>query len=125
MKILCDTNILIWALCEPQKLSTLAKQVIEHASLIYISSISLWEIAIKSSLGRLTVKMADILDFLEEMDIKQLAINWEHACCVHSLPPHHRDPFDRMLIAQTITENLSFITSDNLLKKYSSLVKVV
>lgn len=126
MKILLDTNLLIWGICEPHQLSTKAKTVISQAELIYVSSASIWEISIKVGLGKLVVNPEEMLSCLDKMNIQQLPISWEHSRKVQELPHHHRDPFDRMLIAQAITEPLILLTHDEILQHYiPELVQVV
>jgi PIN domain nuclease of toxin-antitoxin system len=126
MRILLDTNILIFAMVEPKKLSAQARQEIERASALYVSSASIWEISIKSSLGKLKVNLEETLECLEEMDVQPLPIQWNHARLVKELPFYHHDPFDRILVAQAMLEPMILVTHDELLSKYSSeLVRVV
>jgi PIN domain nuclease of toxin-antitoxin system len=126
MRVLLDTNILIWAIAEPKKLSLQARQEIEQASVIYVSSASIWEISIKSSLGKIEINLEEMLERLDEMDVEPLAIQWSHARVVKELPFYHHDPFDRILVAQAISEPMTLLTHDELLLKYSSeLVKLV
>lgn len=122
MKVLLDTHIVLWSLAVPERLSTAARNTIESAEEIYVSSVSIWEISIKSGLGKLDVDVDELLGWLVSLKIVSLPVTWSHARALRELPLHHRDPFDRMLIAQAITEPLHLLTADVQLKPYSSLV---
>ncbi|HNF67343.1 type II toxin-antitoxin system VapC family toxin [Plasticicumulans sp.] len=122
MKVLLDTHIVLWSLAVPERLSTAARNTIESAEEIYVSSVSIWEISIKSGLGKLDVDVDELLGWLVSLKIVSLPVTWSHARALRELPLHHRDPFDRMLIAQAVTEPLHLLTADVQLKPYSSLV---
>jgi PIN domain nuclease of toxin-antitoxin system len=98
---------------------------IERAEAIFVSSISLWEMVIKAGLGKLKVDFDRLLVRMGTAGIRELAVTWRHAMAVSTLADHHRDPFDRMLIAQAISEPLRLITSDARLGEYSDLVTLV
>ena len=127
MRILLDTNIFLWCILDDAKLSKKAKALIEDADERYVSSASIWEIAIKKSLGKLDSNndIGNLTDAIEESGFLELPITAKHAATVYSLEQIHRDPFDRLLIAQAICEPLIFVTADTQLKKYSDLVKVI
>lgn len=110
-RFLVDTHIMIWAMEGDTKLPEKYRQIVADGSLIYVSMASLWEIAIKTSIGKLEIQ-ADITETLREYDIEVLQMTISHIEAVRTLPHHHRDPFDRMLIAQAMTENLSLLTVD-------------
>ena len=110
-RFLVDTHILIWAMEGDAKLTEKYRQIVADGSLIYVSIVSLWEIAIKTSIGKLEIR-ADIIETLREYDIEILQMTISHVEAVRTLPHHHRHPFDRMLIAQAMTENLSLLTVD-------------
>jgi PIN domain nuclease of toxin-antitoxin system len=118
MNLLLDTHILLWWLDDPTLISSEAQTLIrEETNIIYVSSASVWEIVIKKALGKL-----DAPDNLPEMiDVCRftpLPITVAHAMGVQSLSHHHRDPFDRMLIAQAITEGLTIISRDSYISSY-------
>lgn len=125
MKLLLDTHILIWTLSSPDLLSEEAKQFIQEAKMLYVSSASLWEMSIKASIGKLEVNLSELKKQLTSLGINELMISWEHALLTETLPWHHKDPFDRLLIAQAMSEPLVLLTNDKLLAKYTTLVKVV
>ena len=121
-KYLIDTHILLWLMLEPQKLSNAVKKTLQNTNNeLYISRISLWEIAIKIKIGKLNIKMnfIDICVALKENDFILLDLKNKHIVETLALPFHHRDPFDRMLIAQAKTENLTIITKDQNFSEYN------
>ncbi len=125
MKILLDTNIVLWAMGGSVKLSKAARREMEQADTVYVSAASLWEIGIKVGLDKLDVDIDQLVSLLAEAGFVQLPISWKHAQMIQGLPHHHRDPFDRMLVAQAISEPLRLVTHDALLTRYSDLVLVV
>lgn len=127
MRILLDTNIFLWCILDDSKLTKKARALITHADAIYVSSASIWEIAIKKSLGKLDTAsdLEELSEAIEASGFLELPITSQHAAGVCSLKQVHRDPFDRILIAQAICEPLIFVTADKLLEPYSPLVKVI
>ena len=118
MKLLLDTHIFLWALSEPNRLSQ--KQVIEMedpTNTVYVSSISITEIAIKASLGKLEL-VFDPLDAAEKSGFEMLNFSAKDALILTDLPFHHRDPFDRMLITQAISHKLIIATQDSIIDQY-------
>jgi len=122
MRILLDTHAFLWWVNNDAQLSPKARSLIEDVSNeIMVSTVSGWEIAIKSQIGKLTIA-SNFEQFISNQ-IKQnyfaiLPINLSHALHIHSLPMHHRDPFDRMLVAQSQFEDLSILTIDPLIMQY-------
>ena len=113
MKIILDTHIFLWALSEPERLTPEQKTAIEtRANLIYISSISIAEIAIKSSLNKLDFPF-DPVESAEKSGFELLDFSAGDALTLKELPYHHRDSFDRMLIAQSISRNYRIMSSDS------------
>ena len=125
MKLLLDTHILLWVMRDASELSAQARAMIARAEEVYVSSISLWEAAIKSSLGKLPVAPVRLEAAALQAGFRPLAVTWVHALAVHGLPLLHRDPFDRMLIAQAISEPMHLLTSDAALAAYGPHVTVV
>ena len=118
MKLLLDTHIFLWALSEPNRLSQ--KQVIameDPTNTVYVSSISITEIAIKASLGKLEL-VFDPLDAAEKSGFVMLDFSAKDALILKDLPLHHRDPFDRMLITQAISRKLMIATQDSIIDQY-------
>jgi PIN domain nuclease of toxin-antitoxin system len=118
MKLLLDTHIFLWALSEPNRLTQ--KQVIameDPTNTVYVSSISITEIAIKASLGKLEL-VFDPLDAAEKSGFEMLDFSAKDALLLKDLPFHHRDPFDRMLITQAISRKLIIATQDSIIDRY-------
>jgi PIN domain nuclease of toxin-antitoxin system len=128
VRLLLDTHLLLWAAASSKRLSREARDLIEdEANEVHFSAASMWEIAIKSALGRsdFRVDVAAIADALPAMGLAELPVTATHAVAVTRLPAVHRDPFDRLLIAQSIAEPLVLVTNDAVLARYSESVRVV
>ena len=118
MTFLIDTHILLWSLHEPEKLTLERRQQIEDRSnTVYVSSVSIAEIAIKCSLGRLTVD-ADLLSAVQDGGFEWLDFTAAEAIMLRDLPYHHRDPFDRMLVAQSLTNDVPLMSDEGKLEPY-------
>ena len=112
MRLLLDTHALLWAVAEPEELLDSARaEIASGQNQVSFSASSIWEIAMKSSAGRLEVP-SDLVEQVVERNYAALDITVEHAVAAGYLPPHHRDPFDRMLIAQAQRERLTVVTRD-------------
>lgn len=116
MRLLLDTHVLLWALLNDPRLSAEQVKAISEGEL-YVSAASIWEIGIKRALGKLNVP-DDLFDVAEEAGCRQLPISWLHAETAAKLPPHHADPFDRMLIAQAGCEGLTVASADRQFAQY-------
>jgi PIN domain nuclease of toxin-antitoxin system len=124
LKILLDTNIVLWTAVTSKRLSREAKRIIERAESVHVSSVSIWEIGTKVALGKLEVDVDELLRTLNDRSFEQLPVTWEHARVFSWLPVHHRDPFDRMLVAQAMSEPLILLTHDETLSAYGDIVRV-
>lgn len=122
MKILLDTHAFLWWIADDQKLSGRAREIISDGSNeLFLSAAAGWEIAIKVQIGRLKLPEEPIRFILDQMRInaiQSLPIQMIHALHVSTLPQHHRDPFDRLLIAQAQLEGLPVLSSDHQLANY-------
>ena len=117
-RLLLDTHVLLWALEDSQALSVDARRSIaDTRNEVFVSAVSIWEMAIKRSLGKLRAP-DNLADTVEEAGFAALPITLAHAEQAGMLPPHHRDPFDRMLVAQALAEGLVIVTGDALIPKY-------
>jgi len=120
--LLLDTHAFLWAASNPAALSVKARAAIEDASTqVYVSSAVAWEIVIKHSLGKIELPMEPssyVPTRLVSLGFKPLPICVEHALAVASLPNHHNDPFDRIMIAQAQVESLTFVTADSIAAQY-------
>jgi PIN domain nuclease of toxin-antitoxin system len=116
MRILLDTHIFIWMATEPERLSSrFTESIIDRQNSLFLSLASIWEIQIKVALGKLDLKgdLATIVDIqIEENSIQLLSIDLKHIYALSNLPAHHRDPFDRLLIAQSQVEKMTLATVD-------------
>jgi PIN domain nuclease of toxin-antitoxin system len=128
VKLLLDTHLLLWAASQPRKLSVKARRLIEKPeNELYFSAVSLWEVAIKNSLGRpdFSVNPRLLRRGLLDNGYQELPMQSAHAVAIDSLPPLHKDPFDRLLIAQALTEGITLLTADSLVAAYpGSITKV-
>lgn len=123
MNYLLDTCVFIWAMSDPNQLSKKIKNIIEDCSSnIYISSVTPWEMSIKKSIGKLNCP-DNIEEVIKLNDFKELPITFKHTSELKKLPPHHNDPFDRMLISQARIENLTILTNDEKILAYEVKVK--
>ncbi|WP_075216975.1 type II toxin-antitoxin system VapC family toxin [Mongoliimonas terrestris] len=128
MKVLLDTHLLLWAAAAPDRLSPTAKTLIEDSQIrVCFSPASLWEIGIKRSLGRadFTVDPRLLRRGLVDSGYLELPITAEHALAVDTLPPIHKDPFDRILLAQASVEGIVLLTSDVTVARYPAPVRLV
>ena len=116
MRLLLDTHVLIWW-DEGARLARAAHDAIRAADQVYVSAVCGWEIAIKTSLGRLHPRRS-VADAMSESGFEELPVLLRHAEELADLPPHHRDPFDRMLVAQARAEGLTLVTRDPALRSY-------
>lgn len=125
MRILLDTHIYLWWLQDHPKLSKNARGKIVSATEVYVSSASIWEASIKVGMGKLDVDVNALVAEIENSGFRELPVTARHAAMVMQLADVHRDPFDRILIAQALCEPLRFVTVDDVLQRYSELVIVV
>ena len=125
MRLLIDTQIFIWAVLDSDKLGLKARQIMLGAGEVFVSAASIWEVAIKAKIGKLEGNPDEFVEAIEESGFRELMISAKHAAKVHELPLYHRDPFDRLLIAQALIEPMRFLTADSVLEQYSELVMMV
>ena len=125
MRLLLDTAILIHAVQSPERLSRRAVNALEDPeNILELSTISLAEIAIKASLGKLAISAGLARQAIEDLDLRILPYSAEHALRLFDLPLHHRDPFDRQIIAQALAEQIPVVTSDEAFRLYRGLKTV-
>jgi PIN domain nuclease of toxin-antitoxin system len=128
MKLLLDTHLLLWAAGEPQRLSKQARTLIDNPdNELLFSAASLWEVAIKRGLGREDFKVdARLLRRgLLDNGYSELPIISDHVVATESLPPIHKDPFDRVLVAQATVEGVTLLTIDSLVSQYPGPIRTV
>lgn len=125
MRLLLDTHIFLWYLAASRKLPKSVLNRIEIADVVCISAASIWEASIKIKQGRLQASTDGLISGIAASGFIELPITATHGALAANLPEYHRDPFDRMLIAQAMSEPLKLLTADGLLRQYSELVEVI
>lgn len=128
MNLLLDTHVALWAITDSPRLSRRARDyLLSPSAVIWVSAASVWEIAIKHALGRgdMPVSGPDALRYFQASGYRLLAVDAAHAAAVGSLPAHHNDPFDRLLVAQALHEPMHLLTHDPQLPPYGDLVVAV
>lgn len=128
MKLLLDTHLLLWAAGQADRLSTAARIYLDDPdNELLFSAVSLWEVTIKRGLGRndFQVDPGRLRRGLLDNDYTELVLTSKHALTIAVLPPIHRDPFDRVLVAQSLVEGIVLLTADPLVARYGGLVRQV
>lgn len=126
MRLLLDTHVLIWCLSGDRQLPPATAELIRNpATDVYFSAVSIWEVAIKSALGKMRADANAILKNLADEGFKELPVMARHAVATMTLPMHHRDPFDRLLVAQSRMESLRLLTDDRIMALYGEPVVLV
>jgi PIN domain nuclease of toxin-antitoxin system len=125
MRLLLDTHIFLWAVQGNASLKPRVRRMIEAAEQVYVSAASIWEIAVKSRLGKIEASALNLVEAIEESGFLELPVRALHAAGVAELPLHHTDPFDRLLVSQAMAEPLRLLTVDSVLRQYGDLVMLV
>ena len=120
MRLLLDTHILLWSVDADPKLTPRFRDAIETADEVFVSAVSIWEIAIKTALGKLVVA-GDIASRALDAGCRPLPVTWAHGRDAGRLPPHHHDPFDRLMIAQARIERLTLVSASRAFSLYDVL----
>ena len=121
MNLLLDTHAFLWFVAGDDRLSARARRAMEsEGAELFLSAVSIWEMAIKLSLGRLTLPAPLEVYIAEKLEhgFRVLPIDWMHAVAVEKMPFHHRDPFDRLLVAQATTESMPLVSADPAFRAY-------
>ena len=117
MRLLLDTHVVLWWRTDSRKLGRAVRRAIGTADLVFVSAASGWEIAIKQSLGKLRLT-GSFAEMVKASDFTELPVTLRHAEQLARLPPHHADPFDRMLVAQAQVEGVKLVTHDRQMESY-------
>ena len=117
MSLLLDTHVVLWWLADDPGLPEEIKDRLDHEPDVRVSAATIWEIAIKQALGKISAP-ADLADRVRDSGFRELPIDFTHAIAAGRLPPIHRDPFDRMLVAQARCEDLTLVTRDSYCQQY-------
>ena len=121
MRLLLDTHTVIWWMADDPTLAEETKLLIDDEPAVFVSPATLWEIAIKQAIGKLK-EPSDLPQRVQDAEFRELPITHEHAITAGQLPLIHRDPFDRMLVAQALCEELTLVTRDSSIQKYDVAV---
>lgn len=126
MRLLLDTHIFLWVVEDSARLSDAARNLIARASEVYVSTASLWEISIKAAAGKIVADIDSLAAAIEGSGMISLPVNLAHAVQVAHLPlcDGHKDPFDRLLVAQSMTEPLVLLTADRKLESYGGPLRI-
>ncbi|MDA8193712.1 MAG: type II toxin-antitoxin system VapC family toxin [Thermaerobacter sp.] len=125
MRLLLDTHVFLWYVADSRELSERTREIIAKADEVFVSAASIWEAAIKVGLGKLEAPLADLVSGISASGFQELPVICRHAILVASLPQVHRDPFDRLLIAQAIDGPLKLLTADPVFREYTELAELV
>jgi PIN domain nuclease of toxin-antitoxin system len=122
LKYLLDTGVWLWSLWDPERISRRGRAVISDlGNDVFLSAVTSWEVAIKSAAGKLDLPEAPgtyVPRRMADQGLRPLPVSHQHALAVFGLPPHHHDPFDRLLVAQATLEDMVLITADRMVEKY-------
>ena len=122
MRLLLDTNALLWALTNGPRIAPVRELLLDDGNDVFVSSVSWWEIAIKTRIGKLDASLPEIRAAAQDSGFLELPLLGIHAEMLAALPRYHNDPFDHMLVAQAMAEPMRLITGDSILPQYSPLV---
>ncbi|HWF59210.1 MAG TPA: type II toxin-antitoxin system VapC family toxin [Nitrospira sp.] len=125
MNLLLDTHVFLWFVIHSPRLSKAMYHQIETTSEVYISAASLWEVVIKIQLKKLSADPDELAANIADSGFQELSVSVRHALALKQLPLHHRDPFDRILLAQAHVEGLRLLTCDSNLKPYGPVCQMV
>jgi PIN domain nuclease of toxin-antitoxin system len=125
MRIILDTHVLLWVLADSPQINQIKPLILSNETEIYISTASWWELAIKISIGKIGIKLDEIRAASADSGFIDLPVLGAHTQTLLTLPLLHRDPFDRMLVAQAISEPMQLLTNDTALQAYSNLVTII
>jgi PIN domain nuclease of toxin-antitoxin system len=125
VRLLLDTHVFIWAVTANRQLKAATRDYLSSAQVVYVSAASIWEIAIKARLGKIDGDTQTFAAAIEDSGFQSLPVTVAHAAAVAKLPPHHTDPFDRLLLAQAFSEPLRLVTADRALAAYGGAVEVL
>jgi PIN domain nuclease of toxin-antitoxin system len=125
MRLLLDTHILLWVLAGSSKIKPISARLVDDDNEVFFSVASLWEIAIKSGVGKLDVNVVEVRKAARESGYEELSVSGKHIEALQALPSHHRDPFDRLLVAQAIAEPMQLLTADGTVAMYGGHVEMI
>jgi PIN domain nuclease of toxin-antitoxin system len=122
---LIDTRVFLWSVSGDPRLTQAVRDRLLDAEAVFVSAASIWEIAIKVHLGKLHADVSQLVDAIPSSGFQELPVWARHTAAVATLPPHHGDPFDRLLLAQAVTEPLRLMTADRVISMYGPWVELI
>ena len=125
MRLLLDSHVLLWMVSADKRLDSTTRRRLAEADVLYVSAVTIWELAIKRALGKLDVDIGVLVDRMSQDGLVPLPIVHLHGVVAGALPSYHRDPFDRMLIAQAHVESLKLLSADGALHHYNEIVEIL
>jgi PIN domain nuclease of toxin-antitoxin system len=125
MRLLLDTHILLWTLAASPRIASVQSLILSDETEVFVSAVSWWELATKIAIGKLNADLPTLRQAAKESGFFELPVIGGHTEVLVKLPLLHRDPFDRMLVAQAMAEPMKLITADEILSKYTSLVSLI
>lgn len=125
MRLLLDTHIVLWTLAASPRIASIQNLILSDETDVFVSVVSWWELATKIAIGKLNVDLPTLRQAAKDSGFVELTVKGDHADALVKLPLLHRDPFDRMLVAQAIAEPMKLITADEVMSKYTDLVSLV
>jgi PIN domain nuclease of toxin-antitoxin system len=125
MRLLLDTHVYLWVVMGSPRITAAARSAIETAEQTFVSAASIWEIGIKARLGKIEADPDELVAAIEQSGFVELPVRAVHAAAAARLPMHHNDPFDRLLVAQALTEPLRLVTADAVLARYGDLITLI
>lgn len=124
MRLLLDTHVFLWSVTANRQLKAETRAYLASAEAVYVSAASIWEIAIKSRLGKIDGDPQVLAAAIQASGFQELLVSAAHAAAIAKLPMHHTDPFDRLLLAQALAEPLRLVTADRALAAYGGAVEL-
>ena len=125
MRLLLDTHVFLWAVTANRQLKASTRKFLSRADAVYVSAASIWEIAIKSQLGKIEADVTFLVEAIDSSGFQELPVSAHHAAAVAKLPLHHSDPFDRLLLAQAFLEPLRLVTANSALTAYGGAIELL
>ena len=125
MRLLLDTNALLWALTNGPRIAPVRELLLNDENEVFVSTVSWWEIAIKTRIGKLDASLPELRATAQESGFLELPLLGSHAETLATMPRYHNDPFDHMLVAQAMAEPMRLITGDAILSQYTPLVLLI
>jgi PIN domain nuclease of toxin-antitoxin system len=125
VRLLLDTNVILWALSNDKRIATITNLLLDDDNEVFVSTASWWEIAIKVGIGKLDANLVELRQASIESGFNELPVLGVHTEMLSDLPLLHRDPFDRLIVAQAMAEPMQLLTGDKLLEQYSELVRFI